>query len=74
MIWSNFIYYNVGSLLPIEGMMNSEKYLQVLDKKRSQTQIFTRSSEICKIVRENAFPDGSGIFQQDSPPCHKVMK
>ena len=23
---------------------------------------------------ENAFPDGSGIFQQDSAPCHKSKK
>ena len=33
MFWGSFTYYGVGSLLPIEGMMNSEKYIQVIDKK-----------------------------------------
>ena len=61
MFWGSFTYYGVRSLLPIEGMMNSQKYIQVLDK---------------KVVRDlaNAFPDRSGIFQQDSAPCHMAKK
>ena len=61
MLWGSFTYYVVGSLLPVEGMMNSDKYIEVVDK---------------KVVRdlENAFPDGSGILQQDSAPCHKSKK
>ena len=41
--------------------MHSEKYIEVLNK---------------KVVRdlENAFPEGSEIFQQDSAPCHEAKK
>ena len=55
MSWGSFTYSGVGLLLPIEAIINSEKYIQVLDK---------------KVVRDlaNAFPDGSRLFQQDSAP------
>ena len=45
-------------------MMNIEKYFEVLEEK-----VVTDFS--------NTFPDGSGVFQQDSALCHKakiVMK
>ena len=61
MFWGCFSYYGVGSLKPVEGMMNSEKYLHVLTK---------------KIIPEMArkFPKASGIFQQDLAPCHTSRK
>ena len=61
MFWGCFSYYGVGPLKPVEGMMNSEKYLDVLTK---------------KVIPEMAkkFPEGSGIFQQDLAPCHTSRK
>ena len=61
MFWGSFSYHGIGSLLPIEGMMNAGKYIQVLEE---------------KVVRDlaKAFPDGSGVYQQDSAPCHRAKK
>ena len=49
MFWGSFSYYGIGSLLPIEGMMNAEKCIKVLEK---------------DVVADlaNAFPGGSGVF------------
>ena len=50
MFWGCFSYYGVGSLHPVEGMMRSAQYIDVLQK---------------RIVPElqKRFPDDSGIFQ-----------
>ena len=32
MFWGSFSCYGVGSLLPIEGMINAEKYVKVVEK------------------------------------------
>ena len=50
MFWGSFSYHGIGSLLPIEGMMNAEKYIQVLEE---------------KVVRDlaKAFPNESGVYQ-----------
>ena len=61
MFWGCFSYYGVGPLKSVEGMMNFEKYLDVLTKK-----------VILEMARK--FPEGSGIFQQDFPPCHTCRK
>ena len=61
MFWGCFSYYGVGPLKPVEGMMNSEKYLDVLKQK-----------VIPEIAKK--FPEGSGIFQQDLAPCHTSRK
>ena len=60
MFWGCFSYYGVGSLEPVEGMMNSEKYLAVLTKK------------VIPEIRK--LPEGLGIFQQDLAPCHTSRK
>ena len=61
MFWDCFSYYGVGPLKPVESMMNSEKYLDVLIK---------------KVIPEMArkFPEGLGIFQQDLALCHTSRK
>ena len=61
MFWGCFSYYKVGPLKPVEGMMNSAKYLDVLTK---------------KVIPEMArkFPEGSGIFQQELAPCYTSRK
>ena len=61
MFWGSFSCYGVGSLLPIEGMMNAEKYIKVVEKKVAADLA-------------NVFPDGSRVYQQDSAPCHKAKK
>ena len=33
MFWDSFSYSGLGSLVPIEGMMNSDKYIDVIEKK-----------------------------------------
>ena len=61
MFWGCFSYYGIGPLKPVEDMMNSERYLDVLTKK-----------VISEMARK--FPEGSGIFQQDLAPCHTSRK
>ena len=61
MFWGCFSYYGVGSLHLVEGMMNLDKYLYVLEQ---------------KVIPEmgKRFTDGSGVFQQDQAPCHTSKK
>jgi len=56
MFWDSFSFYGVGSLMPIEGMMNSDKYIDVTERK------------IIPNMRR-AFPDCGGILQHDLAPC-----
>lgn len=63
MFWGCFSYNGVGSLYVVDGMLRSEQYINILQR---------------KVVPElkRHFPDGSGIFQQDLAPCHtsKMVK
>ena len=61
MFWGSFSFNGVGSLYPVSGMMNADKYIDVIQH---------------KVVRDmqTAFPDGRGIFQQDLAPCHAAKK
>lgn len=58
MFWGCFSYMGVGGLVPIEGMMNSEKYKSLLEK------YLDKELRKCQ-------PQGRAILQQDSAPCHK---
>lgn len=62
MFWGCFSYSGTGTLIPIEGMMNSEKYKAMLGQRLD--------TELAKVQAK-----GTAIFQQDSAPCHvsKVM-
>uniref|UniRef100_A0A3Q3J165 Transposase Tc1-like domain-containing protein n=1 Tax=Monopterus albus TaxID=43700 RepID=A0A3Q3J165_MONAL len=57
MFWGCFSYYGIGSLHPVEGMMRSPQYIELLQRKVAP--------ELIKL-----FPDGSGVFQQDLALCH----
>ena len=57
MFWGCFSYSGVGSLCPIEGMMNATQYAGIIQGKVLNDM-------------EEAFPDGRGIFQHDLAPCH----
>ena len=61
MFWGCFSFEGVGSLFPVTGMMNADKYIGVIQQ---------------KVVRdmERAFPSGGGIFQHDLAPCHAAKK
>ena len=50
MFWGCFINFGIGSLQPVEGMMHSPHYIQVVQR---------------KVIPEvnRLFPDGSGAFQ-----------
>ena len=60
-VWGGFTWKRVGSLDPIEGMMNTDKYIDVL-KRRAFPDL------------KRAFPGENGIFQQDLAPCHSSRK
>ena len=57
MFWGSFSFHGVGSLRPVEGMMRSAQYIDVIETKAIPEM-------------QKAFPDGSGVFQQDLAPCH----
>ena len=62
MFWGCFSYSGTGTLIPIEGMMNSEKYKSLLGQRLA--------IELDKVQGR-----GIAIFQQDSALCHvsKIM-
>ena len=57
MFWGCFSFYGIGSLHPVEGMMRSQQYIEVV-----QRRVIPEMNRL--------FPDGSGVFQQDLAPCH----
>ena len=61
MFWGCFTLNGTGRLRPSEGMMNSPKYLEILEKNMVPTT-------------QKSFSDGNGIFQQDNAPCHTSKK
>jgi transposase len=61
MFWGSFCYKGVGSLRPIMGIMNADRYIDVVN------------NNIQKDMKE-AFTGGNGIFQQDLAPCHRAKK
>lgn len=61
MFWGCFTHEGPGALIPIKGMMNSDKYIHLLE-----TRIVPQL--------QKSFPDGRGVFQQDLAPCHTSRK
>ena len=55
------MYHKIGSLFPVQGMMNADKYIEAIHR---------------KVVKdmEREFPNGGGFFQQDLAPCHVAKK
>lgn len=52
-----FCYTNMGSFYPVDGMKESAQYMNALEKKLIPDM-------------PKAFPDGSGVFQQDLQLVH----
>jgi len=61
MFWGTFTVKGPGRLIPVDGMMNSDKYKEILTK------------HLLPVIK-NDFPDGNAIFQQDLAPCHTSGK
>ena len=57
MLWESFTWKSVWSVIPVEGMMNIDRYINVLTRKAFPDL-------------KKMFPNGKGIFQQDLAPCH----
>ena len=60
MIWGCLTYFGVGTLIPIDGNMNSIKYTSVLD-------------EYLFLVIAKHFPNDQYFFQDDNAPCHQSL-
>ena len=57
MFWGCISYYGVGTLTPVDGNLNSEKYINILD------------DNLWSVIAQH-FPTSSYIFQEDNAPCH----
>ncbi|GFV83283.1 DDE_3 domain-containing protein [Trichonephila clavipes] len=56
MFWDYFTSGRSGSLVPVEGMMNSKQYISITESKI--------------VPKMQMFAGGGGTFQQDLVPCH----
>ena len=61
MFWGSFGFSGLGSFYPYSGIMNADKYINVVNHK------VLRDMQI-------PFPDGGGIFQHDLASCHSAKK
>ena len=57
MFWGCISYYGVGTLTPVVGNLNSEKYINILD------------DNLWPGIAQH-FPTSHYIFQEDNAPCH----
>jgi transposase len=57
MVWGCFSYHGVGRLHHIEGIMDSKKYIRILDNEMRPSA-------------DQLFPRQNWIFQQDNDPKH----
>jgi hypothetical protein len=61
MLWGCITYYGVGTLVAIDGNMNTDKYISVLD------------DNLWPVVVRH-FSDRTRIFQEDNAPCHVSLR
>jgi len=58
MVWRSIPYYDVATLVIVDGHMNSEKYIDVLD------------GHLWVLIAKH-FIDRPCLFQEENVPCHK---
>jgi hypothetical protein len=58
MFWGFNTASSPGSPVPVDGMMNSSKYIKIL------------TSRVLPFLQ--TFADGKGTFQHDLAPCHNL--
>jgi hypothetical protein len=61
MFWGCISYYGVGTLTPVVGNLNSEKYINILD-------------DYLWPVIAQPFPTSPYIFKEDNVPCHESRR
>ena len=61
MFWDCISYYGVGTLTPVVGNLNSEKYINILD------------DNLWPVIAQH-FPTSPYIFQEDNAPCHESRR
>jgi hypothetical protein len=61
MFWGCIAYYGAGTLVAIDGNMNTDKYISVLD------------DNLWPVVVRH-FSDRPWIFQEDNAPCHVALR
>jgi transposase len=61
MFWGYISYYGVGTLTPVVGNLNSEKYINILD------------DNLWPVIAQH-FPTSRYIFQEDNVPCHESRR
>ncbi len=59
MLWEAFCWHGLGSLVPLEGRVTANQYKVVL-------------SDHLYPMMKHFYPDGSGLFQDDSAPIHRA--
>ena len=64
MFWGCFTFKGPKSLVPIDGMMNSDKYIPILEK---------RAIPLLKKLAEELNIENT-IYQQNLAPCHASKK
>ena len=57
MFWGCISYHGVGTLTPVDGDINTEKYISILD------------ANLWPVVAQH-FGNRPWIFQEDNAPCH----
>ena len=58
-VWGCITWYDVGTLCQVNGSINAEKYISVLD------------SQLWPVIARH-FPDDSYVFQDDNAPVHRA--
>ena len=57
MFWGCTTYFGVGTLIPVDGNINSEKYISILD------------DNLWPVVARH-FANNPWTLQEDNAPCH----
>lgn len=59
MIWGCITYHGIGTICVVDGNINAEKYISVLDENMLSVSL-------------RHFADGNYIFQDDNAPVHRA--
>lgn len=58
MVWGCITHHGVGKLTHVDGNINSDKYIQIID------------NNLWSVIARH-FPDNNYIFQDDNAPVHR---
>ncbi|KAH3872092.1 hypothetical protein DPMN_035305 [Dreissena polymorpha] len=81
MIWGCITYEGVGTVTVLNGNINAEKYISILEDVGTVTVLNgnINAEKYISILEDNLlpvvalhFPDGRYIFQDDNAPIHRA--